>query len=316
METRRLGYFVRIAEDGSLSRAAGVLNVAHSALSRHMRLLEEELGITLFARSARGMRLTSEGAQLRAAIAGPLRELELAIQNIRALPSQIEGNVAIGLTPGIADLIARTLSEELFAAFPKVRFRLSEGPTGSLEDWLGRAMIDVAVLEQPSTSDQLESQPLVEIPFRLLGPKAESSLNDLSRLRIAEVFDLPLIVPSHHMGMRPAIDDAAMRARARPNIVFEANCPRLIKDLVQSGMGYALLPEAYIDFDNTALGSWSINDPLFRLNICLSTRKDSRIIEGKRIKIDAAIAHILNRKVANSTTAGSGDTAPWEHPHA
>lgn len=281
-----------------MSRAAGVLNVAQSALSRHMRLLEEELGISLFARTARGMRLTSEGAQLRAAIAGPLRELELAIQNIRALPSQIEGNVAIGLTPGIADLIARTLSEELFANFPKIRFRLSEGPTGSLEDWLSRAMIDVAVLEQPSNNDNLTSEFLIEVPFHLIGSRRSSIWPDGETFKPRDAFNLPLIVPSHHIGMCPAIDGAAARARVQPKIVFEANCPRLINDLVRAGIGYALLPAPYITADEE-IGIWPIDDPLFAIRIDLSTRKDSQIFGDKRTLVDATIARIM-RKACSS----------------
>lgn len=298
METRRLSYFVRVAEDGSLSRAAGVLHVAQSALSRHMRLLEEELGVPLFARTARGMRLTSEGAQLRAAVAGPLRELELAIQNIRALPSQIEGNVALGLTPGIADLIARPLAEELFTAFPNVRFRLSEGPTGALEDWLRRGMIDLAVLEQPSESDQLTGETLAELPFRLVGDAASDEWEAGHVVSPDEVFARRLVVPSHHMGMRPAIDDAAMRCHGQIRIAFEADCTRLIKDLARSAVGHALLPAPYIGDADATIRSWAIDDPLFLLRISLSTRRDSQIFGHKRTLIDAAIARILKERLA------------------
>lgn len=70
MEIKRISYFVRIAEDGSLTKAAGILRFAQPALSRQMRLLEEELGVTLFNRTARGMRLTEESEYLRAAAAG------------------------------------------------------------------------------------------------------------------------------------------------------------------------------------------------------------------------------------------------------
>ncbi|MGH6745222.1 DNA-binding transcriptional LysR family regulator [Novosphingobium sp. PhB55] len=301
MEMRRLSYFVRVAEDASLTRAAGVLNIAQSALSRQMRLLEEELGVALFARTPRGMRLTSEGAQLRTAVAGPLRELELAIQNMRALPSQIDGNVALGLTPGIADLIARPLAEELHATFPRVRFRLSEGPTGSLEDWLRRGMIDLAVLEQPSQSEQLVVDPLADLPFCLFGASAASELGSQAPdtlLSPDAAFAFPLIVPSHHMGMRPAIDDAAMRTRVQPRIAFEADCTRLIKDLALSGMGHALLPLAYIGAQDGNMRVQRIDDPLFTLRISLCTRKDSQIFGSKRAMIDAAIARILRERLA------------------
>ena len=68
MELRRLGYFLRVAELGSLTRASERLNIAQASLSRQMRLLEQELGVTLFARQRRGMELTEAGVALHARI--------------------------------------------------------------------------------------------------------------------------------------------------------------------------------------------------------------------------------------------------------
>ena len=78
MGISRLSYFVRIAADGSLSKAAGILRIAQPALSRQMRLLEEELGVALFERTQRGMQLTENGGHLYSSVAGPLQEIDRA----------------------------------------------------------------------------------------------------------------------------------------------------------------------------------------------------------------------------------------------
>src|SRR5215471_7971497 len=127
MDTRRLRYFVRIAEDGSLTRAAGVLRIAQPALSRQIRLLEEELGIALFNRTARGMQLTEEGEHLRACVAGPLRSLELALQNARSFSSHIEGNFTLGMTSGIGEILAKPLVLRMSSEFPNIKLRIVEG---------------------------------------------------------------------------------------------------------------------------------------------------------------------------------------------
>src|ERR1700751_5347419 len=93
---RRLGYFLQIAELGSLTRVAERLRIAQPSLSRQMRLLEEELGVILFTRGYRGMHLTDAGEALRSKIAGPLRQVGHALYEIRALPSDTEGNVLFG----------------------------------------------------------------------------------------------------------------------------------------------------------------------------------------------------------------------------
>jgi len=277
MEIRRLSYFVRIAEDGSLTRAAGMVRVAQSALSRQMRLLEEELGVTLFERTARGMRLTADGERLHSSVAAPLRELELAIQGTRSGASRGAADLAVGLPPSIAALAGRSLGLQLRSAFPDIRFRLIEGPTGGLGDWLARGMIDFAVLEEVSRNDLLIEQKLLSLPFMLVGPPGIETPYD-SSVDIEEALALPLIVPSHHLGVRAAINDAAHRSGVRLNIQMEADSTRLIQELVQSGIGYALLPEKYVMEAVGAgdLRGWALSGPALALDILFSSRKASQ----------------------------------------
>ncbi len=275
MEIRRLNYFVRIAEDGSLTKAAGILRVAQSALSRQMRLLEEELGVPLFDRTARGMRLTAEGEYLRASVAGPLREVELALQNVRSGPHAVEANLAIGMPPGLADVLAQPLAMELHASFPNIRFSLIEGPTGSLVDWLNRGMIDFALLEESAGNDLLSEQKLASLPFALAAPP-DSPLAPGDTMSLQQALALPLIVPSHHLGIRAVINAAARRSNAKLDIRLEADSARLMRDLVERGMGHCLLPQSYLRAPGT-LRSWRIEGADLTLDIFLCSRKGSQI---------------------------------------
>ena len=92
----RLKYFLRIAEEGSITRAAGVLGIAQPALSRQLQLLEEDLGVALFRRTRRGVELTEPGERLRASTAGPLRQLELAVQYAGSPLARIERGLLFG----------------------------------------------------------------------------------------------------------------------------------------------------------------------------------------------------------------------------
>ncbi len=294
MEIRRLSYFVRIAEDGSLTRAANMVRVAQSALSRQMRLLEEELGVTLFERTARGMRLTGDGERLHSAVAAPLRELELAIQGIRSGASSGAAHLALGLPASVADLMGRSLALQLRSAFPDIRFRLIEGPTGGLGDWLARGMIDFAVLEEVSRNDLLVEQKLLSLPFMLVGaPGIETPSG--SSVGIDEALALPLIVPSHHLGIRAAINDAAHRSGLSLDIQMEADSTRLIKELVQSGIGYALLPERYVMEAVSAgdLRGWALGGPVLALDILFSSRKASQSAGGQFASVVEYIARTV-----------------------
>ena len=298
MEIRRLSYFVRIAEDGSLTKAAGILRVAQSALSRQMRLLEEELGVSLFRRTARGMRLTDEGEYLQSAVAGPLREVELALQNIRTLPNKVEANFAVGMPPGLADILARPMALGLARAFPNMEFRLIEGPTGGLVDWLNRGMVDFALLEETARSDQIQERSLVSLPLALAGLPA-GKLSHHEGVSLDAAMKLPLILPSHHMGIRGAVNDALARTSAKANICFQADASRLARDLAKEGIGYAVLPECYFrqELAEGSLCAWPIADPLMVIHISLASRKGHQISRRQFSVVEDAIAEMAKENI-------------------
>jgi LysR family nitrogen assimilation transcriptional regulator len=296
MEIRRLSYFVRIAEDGSLTKAAGVLRIAQPALSRQMRLLEEELGVSLFSRTARGMQLTEEGEHLRGSVTGPLRALELALQSVRSYASRIEGNVTIGMPSAIGDLLAGDLAWRMGRDFPKIALRLAEAPNGSLIEWLNRGVIDFALIEEPSNDVRLVDKILRRDPLLLVGPPGDPLL-DSGPVGFRTVAGLPLIVPTHHVGLRSILDVAAARAKLALDIRVEADSPRLARQLVAGGAGYAVLPEAYCG-DALRMGRLSgcaIESPALTLTTCLAWRKNGRAT-GERI--EAAVIEVVEGVVA------------------
>ena len=286
---RRLSYFVRIAEDGSLTKAAGVLRIAQPALSRQIRLLEEELGVALFSRTARGMQLTEEGEFLRAAVAGPLRAMELALQNVRSFSSRIEGNFAIGMPANIGAILAKPLALRMAADFPRIKLKIVEGFTGSLIDWLNRGILDFALLEEASRDARLTERELFSERLMLVGAPA-SALDPDHSMALRKVARLPLVLPSHHLGIRGVLNDALAKLQTPADIRLEADSPRLIKELVESGMGYAILPLAYFrpEYQAGKLQYCSIVNPTLTLSIFLAYRTNDRDttnrIEGKMIE--------------------------------
>jgi len=284
VDIRRLSYFTRIAEHGSLTKASNVLRIAQPALSRQMRLLEEELGVALFSRTARGMRLTEEGAALRASVVGPLRELELAMQNIRSFPFAAEANIALGLPPGLADILATTLALRIDQAFPKIKLRIVEGLTGSLIDWVSRGVVDFVLLEEVAHHDQLQEQTLTVLPLMLVGP-ADSGLPAGKPVAFSEAIKLPLLLPSHHLGLRAVLNDAALWAHLHLNLRLEADSARLMRDLLLRGMGYTILPACYCqeEIASGRLQAWPITDPALSIDIVVASRKNSQLT-GPRIR--------------------------------
>ncbi|TAL00847.1 MAG: LysR family transcriptional regulator [Rhodospirillaceae bacterium] len=249
MEIRRLGYFVRIAEEGSLSRASGVLGVAQPALSRQMRMLEDEVGVTLFLRTRRGMQLTEEGKHLHETVSGPLRQINLAFQNVRSFSSKIEGNVAIGMPATAEYVLAQPLVRRVSASLPDIKLRVVEGPASHLLDWLLKGEIDIAVLYGPCPNDKLSDRDLLVEELVLVGGP-DSKLSPRKLVPFAKIGDYPLILPSLRPGIRSIVDKTAVRTKTKLNIQIESDSFQLTKELIESGMGYGVLP--YSSFSREA----------------------------------------------------------------
>ena len=297
MDVRRLTYFMRIAEDGSLTRASNLLRIAQPALSRQMRLLEDELGAKLFTRTARGMRLTEQGEALRASIAGPLRELDLALQNIRSYPAAAQTNLVLGLPLSLADGLATPLALRLGQLFPRIKLTIVEGLTGSLIDWLNRGIMDIALLEDQTHSGQFRERKLCTLPLILAGP-ADDHLPPGLPVPFSIAARLPLILPSHHLGLRAIINDAAASAQAKLNIRMEADSARLIKELLTAGKGYSIMP-SNICMHGQANGQfqhWPLTSPAPVLGIILASRKNSQITGA----VEDLIASTVTEKLADS----------------
>jgi DNA-binding transcriptional LysR family regulator len=269
---------MRIAEDGSLTRSASILRIAQPALSRQVRLLEEELGVTLFTRTARGMQLTETGEHLRNAIAGPLRELDMALHNTRSLGGSVAASFILGLPTSLSNALGISVINAIKHSFPTIKITLVEGVTGVLIDWLGRGIIDFAVLEEPSANDRFNEVAISSEPLCLIGRPSEK-LPVSEFIALENALKLPLILPSHHMGVRGVVNDIAAQLPITLEVCFEIDANEVINALVAEGTGFSLLPKCYVTAEAIQQGvhSWTIQSGAPTLQICLATRKNSQI---------------------------------------
>lgn len=240
MDFKRLGYFAQVAELGSLSKTANRIGIAQPSLSRQMRLLEEELGVSLFTRGARGMILTEAGQLLYSRVAGPLREIGHAIYEVRSLPSEAGGSVVLGMPPTMIQVLAGSLARRVGAYAPRVALRLVDAYSGHLQDWLERGELDAAILYGPTPSG-LNATKLLEDELVLVG-SPQSPIAAESSIECRRLQDLPLILSSPAHGLRLLIEAAAAKARIKLNIHTQTDSYQLLKELVESGIGYTILP--------------------------------------------------------------------------
>src|SRR5260370_803671 len=199
MDLRQLRYFVAVAERGGCSAAASTLNVAQSALSRHIKLLEHELGGALFERGARGVAVTESGKVLltrRRWLWRTLDEIKAEIVTENRAPG---GRVRLGAPSTLADNFYAPLACLFAERFPRVKLELSEGLTEEMTDRLLRGELDLAIVTAPRPNDHLDYQTLVVEQVFLIGPPHDARVNrgaltrkDFNRLPAA-----PALEPAH-----------------------------------------------------------------------------------------------------------------------
>ena len=275
MDFKRLGYFAQVAELGSLSRTSERLGIAQPSLSRQMRLLEEELGVTLFTRGARGMHLTEAGEVLYARITGPMREIGRALYEVRSLPTDTGGQVVFGMPPTIVQMLAGPLARRVASYAPNIALRIVDAYSGHLLDWIRSNELDVAVLYGPTPAG-VNAAKVLEDELMLVGPP-HSPIAAEGTVDFRRLGELPMILPSPAHGLRILLETAAAKAATKLNVHTQADSYHLMKELVESGLGYTGLPHCAFSRE-VGLGRLTfarIRKPAVTRQLYLALRSDS-----------------------------------------
>ncbi|TDK51354.1 LysR family transcriptional regulator [Antarcticimicrobium luteum] len=241
MEMRQLHYFVALADEASVSRAAVKLSVAQPAISRQLRLLEEELGVTLFHRTGRGMKLTSAGRffddRVRK-ILGDLGDLE---HDVRALKGVVEGKVTLGVPPTESHILLPPLLERLRHEHPGVDLRTVEAFSGDVSELLTTGHIDVALFyKAPRTRHYVADELLHESLF-LLQP-AGAAAPEKSPLEIADLTVYPMVLPSRRHGLRALLEQVGNEMGRKLTVEHEVDSLMTIVRMVEAGSVSTILP--------------------------------------------------------------------------
>ena len=161
MEIRVLRYFIEIAREGNMSRAAETLHVSQPTLSKQMKDLEQELGKKLFKRGSASLSLTDEGMLLRKRAEDILDMVDKTADEFKALDLITGGDVKIGCAESyLIKYLAHSI-KNLKAKYPLLRYHLSSGNTEQVAEKLDRGLLDFAVIVEPP---DLSKYNYIEIP--------------------------------------------------------------------------------------------------------------------------------------------------------
>lgn len=304
MELSQLRTLIHVADLGSLSKVADRIGIAQPALSRQIRMLEEELSVRLFTRHGRGMVLTEKGREILEHATRVMSELEEIRATAADLDAPLHGRIAIGFPPTVADILSLPLVAAFGKTHPQVELRLVGAYTGHLIDWLHRGEIDVAILYDPHVARSLRSEPLLLENLFLIGPPG-SGLSVERSIPFRELDGKRILLPSTRHGLRTIVEQCAAEAGISLRVAVEADSYATLKDLVRHGHGWTILPLSPIhdDIATGCLLAAPLIDPAPVRQLVLSYPADRPVSRLTRFAGET-IADIVSDQVKRKTWPG------------
>jgi len=241
MDFKQLRAFLMVAETGSVTRAAELLNLVQPAVSRQLQLLEDDIGVPLFDRGRHGMLLTEAGQALQGYARRAMLELDRARAEITGSDEGVGGLATIGLLPSTCDLLVSPLVSAIAEAYPRIRMRITTGYAGTLQQWLENGEVDAALLYGTHPSAAIGTTPLIEEALWVVGPPS-AKLRKSRPVALASLAGKPLVLPSAPHGIRTLVDHACAVSHVELTIAAETNAMSVQKDLVLGGHGLTILP--------------------------------------------------------------------------
>ncbi|MGE0801313.1 MAG: LysR family transcriptional regulator [Lautropia sp.] len=240
IDLESLEVFAQVAAMGSLTVAATRLGLTQSAVSKRIAGLESSLGGRLFARTGRGVRLTSFGQEALPRADGLLREAAGLLAMGKARSHVPTGEVRIGIAPPKYREIVLRLYDAVSRQYPEVRLTVSSAFTSVMTDLLMRGELDLAILNRFVRGATAGDTLLGVYDTYLLGPP-DSEFVAQPEIRFAQLAGIPLVLPSAANEMRKAAEAAAARAGIKLNVIVSVDSLPVILDLVATGRCHTLL---------------------------------------------------------------------------
>ncbi len=239
MNIRDLEYVVALADEGHFGRAARACNVSQPALSGQIRKLEDRLGVRLFERSNRSVRITPVGDQVVARARALLALSDEIVSLAQAARDPLSGPFRLGMIATIGPYLAPLILSPLHRAMSKLELSLVEGLTGDLEAQLAAGQLDAVIQATRPVLPNLAIRPLYAEPFFVALPRTHR-LAGHDRVRLDEIAPDELLLLADGHCLRDQVLSVCGASAGRAN-TRETSLETLLA-LVAAGDGVTLLP--------------------------------------------------------------------------
>lgn len=241
MQFQQLAYFVQVARNRHFTRAAEALGIAQPSLSKQIRALENNLGVTLFVRGRSGVELTAAGSALLPHARRIVIDVENAERAVQEVAGMRRGRVRLGATPSLCDGILADALRRFRDRYPAIDLSVDEGGSRDLTRSLTRGELDLALVIVPLHDDEhdLETTPVLRETL-VLASRADADVP--ASMTVADLRGQPLVMFRDGYDLREVTMNACHAAGFEPTLSVEGGEMNAVLRFVEAGLGVAVVP--------------------------------------------------------------------------
>lgn len=310
MDTRQLRAFIKIAELGSISRAAEALGLTQPSLSQQLLRLEDEAGLKLFERTARGVTLTDAGRMFEPHARQILEQSSRAIEELRLFKAEARTRVALAMPFSVSKMIGVALTKAAIELRPSVALRIVEAFHDPIRTLLRSGSVDLGLLYDAESLEGLSVRRLAREELCLIGPPGRwPAVEQGGTIATTELARLALILPGPGHGLRQFLEQTTQRLGFRLQVATEIDSLQHIVDLVAGGHGLAVMPLSAVERELEAgtLSAVRIGEGAFEYTLCLARRADAVASDAVRVVEELTIRTLQSMIARRRWIAEPGD---------
>jgi DNA-binding transcriptional LysR family regulator len=243
LDIKHLQYFIEVTRFNSFTRAAEHLFITQPTISKMIKNLETELGVSLFDRSRKQLTLTDAGQVIleqAQEINKAFHNLETELDNLRGLK---KGHIRIGLPPIIDSRFFPNVMGRFHEKYPEITFQLVEGGSKKIEEDVGKNELDIGVIVLPTKDALFHSFSFLREDLKLIVPPSHP-LADRKEVNLVELKNESFILFNKDFVLHDLIVSSCNKVGFNPQIITESSQWDFIEEMVAYNLGITLFPES------------------------------------------------------------------------
>ncbi|MCP3867680.1 MAG: LysR family transcriptional regulator [Gammaproteobacteria bacterium] len=274
MEIYQLKTFVKVAEEKHLTRAAAQLFTSQPAISAHIKALEEELGVTLFHRTPKGMTLTPEGELLHRQAITILEAAEALKSQAMSLQNELLGEIRIGVHTDFDFMRIGRLHQQMSERHPRIQLHIDQGMSATIIPEVRKGNQDGGFFFGPCRLTDLSVTRLMDVPMAAVGPASwKDRIKDAG---VEELAALPWIYTSSTCPFHRLGEALFEELDSEPQRVAYVDSEEAVRELIRAEAGIALLRyDDAVQLEQSGIGyRWPGEVPGIELQFAVQKRRE------------------------------------------